>query len=75
MKDVKNVQKTCAIRKFFTEKVCHNVNMDMYVFNEEVNCKSSNIVNGIKCEKCDRIYTLEKMVLNYMKDYKIIFRI
>ena len=47
--------KECAICKFFTEKERHTVNGEIYVFNEMVNCKSSKIVYGILCEKCQKI--------------------
>ena len=47
--------KKCSICKHITSKINFTKNDKTFTFNQHINCKMSNIVYGIYCNKCDEI--------------------
>ena len=48
-------QKKCAICKYITQDITFNHHNTTYTFNTEINCKTSNLIYGIKCHRCEMI--------------------
>ena len=48
-------QKKCAICKYITQDTTFHHQNTKYTFNTDINCKTSNLIYGIKCHRCEMI--------------------